>query len=78
MKIKVIVTLVLIYIASIIGAWYDITWNYENKWTHINPDGTDVAIMFVPMVNTIFSIHYILNFETNSFFGIEKRGQNER
>jgi len=60
MKKKLIVIVIIIYIASIYGAFRATEWNYTNRWKHISPDAFDVVIMLIPIINTIFAIDWIL------------------
>lgn len=70
----------IIYIISIFGARCWVRRQYIIKWYDINPDNIDLLLVFIPIVNTVFSIMYICSLlinknmiDLNKFFNVEKR-----
>ena len=49
---------VVIYIMSVITAWFFTVKVYQKKYTYQKPDEMDVLFIFAPMVNTVFAIGY--------------------
>ena len=59
-KIAVLI-LILVYIFSVIGAWYCTRWNYINLWDgQKNPNVFNIVLIFVPVINTLYCIIWIM------------------
>lgn len=76
MKKKIITTLILIviYIFSCVGSWYNLHTLFTNRWKNINPDGMASAVVFLPGLNTVSAIHYLIRIDdANKFLDIPNR-----
>ena len=73
-----ILLLCLIYIASFFCAKRGIKWLYENEWTNISPNLSDLLWVTIPGVNTIFILAFFVIIakkagrDTTKFFKINR------
>lgn len=69
----------LIYITSIFTCRYSVRKAHETIWKGVNTDISDVIIVLIPVVNTIFSVSLIYDVlandksakDYNKFFGLK-------
>ena len=75
-KYLAVIIFFIIYTASVAGSWYATNWNYTNRWKTFNPSAVELFFVFVPVLNTVFSIYFLINsVNTNNFFNIEKENK---
>lgn len=55
-----ITTLIIIYILSIVGGYMAIRHIHKTMFTSSDPNLTDVISLFIPILNTMFSVVYII------------------
>jgi len=74
---KYIAILIIIYILSAFGSWYDIRQSYITEWTNLNPTGGDLVVILSPILNTAYCIYTISKLlpdvDVNVFFFLDKR-----
>ena len=49
----IIISVFIFYVVSSLLARITIRWMYENKWTNINPDISDLFVIYMPFLNTL-------------------------
>lgn len=68
--------IIAVYILSCVGAWHNYHKKYSEEWVSINPDGVTIVMIFMPGVNTLATLDYLLqmmDINANGFLQIPKR-----
>ena len=73
-KVLILITAIVVYIASCFGSYGFVRYCFTEKWKGINPGAMEYVIVFCPGVNTMSGICYIFKgISSNDFFGIPNR-----
>jgi len=80
MKTKImIIILILIYSLSCFGSYHATKYYFKIQWKYLNPGVADLTLIFIPIVNTIYCLYWIVDIQDitiiniNKFFGIKER-----
>lgn len=52
------VLLILIYLASVIGAYFEIRRMFKNEYSILDPEFTEIVVMLFPLMNTMVALTY--------------------